>query len=393
MTQKTIARIKPFVSQRMLAIPPSGLVKFFDLLANTEDVLSLGIGEPDLPTPWPIRDAAMRALHAGVSGYTCNAGLPSLRRAIADELARRYGVAYNPDSEVLVTAGVSEALHLALLAVVNPRETVLLPEPCFAAYDPCVRLAGARPLPIATSMADGFQLGERHLQEAVWRNTKALLLNYPNNPTGAVLEPWRMEEIARFAEQQDLVVISDEIYDRFVYEAPHRCFAALPGMRARTILLGGFSKSYAMTGWRIGYACAPAEILEAMHRIHQYILMSAPTLAQLGALEGLCCPRDCADEIIAEFAARRAVVLRGLSAIGLPCATPGGAIYAFPSIRETGLDCETFSLRLLSEERVAVVPGTAFGRAGAGHVRIAYTAPIPRLEEALERMDRFVRRI
>lgn len=383
----------PRIAQRLRAIPPSGLVHFFDLLAGMEDVLSLGIGEPDLPTPRPICQEGIEALERGQVGYTSNAGLLALRQKIAEHLARSYGVMYDPEKEILITVGVSEALHLALMAVLDPGDALLLPEPCFVAYDPCVRRVNGVPLPVATTVEHGFQVTRQQLAEA-WRpGTKALLINYPNNPTGAVMGREELLEVARFALERDLLVISDEIYDRFVYGVEHTCFAALPQMRERTILLGGFSKAYAMTGWRIGYACGPRDLIEAMHKAHQYIIMSAPTLGQLGALQALACEDDCAAEIVQEFGRRREVLLEGLRAIGLPTYSSPGAIYLFPSIAPTGLSAQEFSERLLLEEKVAVAPGDAFGPSGAGFVRVAYTVPVHQIKEALERMERFLRRL
>lgn len=380
-----------FVSQRLKAIQPSGLSRFFDILATTQDVLSLGLGEPDMATPQPIRQAACEALASGRTGYTSNAGTLELRRAIAQDLSSRYHIEYNPEREIVVTAGVSEGLLAAILAVLDPGDAVLLPEPCFTSYDPIIRLASGVPMSVVTTMAEGFEVTRAQL-DAAWRpGVKALLLNYPNNPTGATLAGARLKQVGQFARERDIVVISDEIYERFTYCGEHTCFASLPGMWERTILLGGFSKSLAMTGWRVGYACAPEDIIQAMQRVHQFVLMSAPTLGQIGAHCALTCGRECAQEIVDEFARRRQVLVRGLRELGLPCATPRGAIYAFPSVQGTGLDCESFAERLLLDERVAVVPGTAFGAAGAGCVRIAYTVPVPRLEQALERMGRFVR--
>ena len=380
------------VSARIRAIPDSGLVGFFDLLATMDDVLSLGIGEPDMPTPAAIRDAAVTAIQRGETGYTSNAGLRELRLAIADHLRRQYGLTYDPEGEVLVTVGVSEALLAATLALLDPGDAVLVPEPCFVAYDPSVRLAGGTPIGVPTSAAEGFQVDVARLEAALTPRTRALLLGYPSNPTGAVLERERAEAVAEFVARHELILISDEIYDRFVYGVEHTCLAALPGMQSRTLLLGGFSKSYAMTGWRVGYACGPGDIIAAMHKVHQYAIMSAPTPGQVAALSALTCSADPAEAIIREFAARRDVLLQGLHTIGLPCVEPRGAIYAFPSVAHLGLSAQAFSERLLREERVAVVPGNAFGPSGEGHVRIAYTVPSTHLEEALERLERFVRR-
>lgn len=382
--------MRSYVSRRIRSIPPSGLLRFFDILATMDDVLSLGIGEPDLPTPDPIRDAGIASIRCGKTGYTSNAGVIELRERIGSELAARYGVEYDPQDEILVTVGVSEGLHAALLSLVDPGQGVLLPEPCFVSYAPCVRLANGVPLPVVTTVESGFQVTAQQLAEALIPRARVLLLSYPNNPTGAVMEREPLLEVARFAQEHDLIVISDEIYDRFVYGIEHTCFPSLPGMSERTVLLGGFSKSYAMTGWRIGYACGPRDIIEAMHKVHQYIIMSAPTVAQMGAL-GLFGGMDCAQHIVREFAMRRDIIVQGLRDIGLPCVEPRGAMYAFPSVAHTGLTSAEFSERLLLQEKVAVVPGSAFGASGEGHVRIAYTVPAFLLEEALDRIDRFVR--
>lgn len=380
------------VSARIRSIPDSGLLHFFDILATMDDVLSLGIGEPDMPTPQPVRDAAIASIQRGQTGYTSNAGIRELRVEIAAYLHRRYGLTYDPEGEILVTVGVSEALLAAMLALLDPDDAVLVPEPCFVAYDPSVRLAGGTPIGVPTLAEEGFQVDVARLDAALTPRTRALLVGYPNNPTGAVLDRARAMEVARFAAEHDLTLISDEIYDRFVYGVEHTCLAALPGMQPRTLLLGGFSKSYAMTGWRVGYACGPREIIAAMHKVHQYAIMSAPTPGQVAALGALSCAGDPAEPIIREFAARRDVLVQGLRTIGLPCVEPRGAIYAFPSVKHLGLSAEAFSERLLLEERVAVVPGNAFGPSGEGHVRVAYTVPSSMLEEALERLDRFVRR-
>ena len=385
--------MRSYLSERIRSIPPSGLLKFFDILATMEDVLSLGIGEPDLPTPQAICEAGIASIRRGETGYTSNAGKLELRRRIAAYLGGRYGVEYDPETEVLVTVGVSEALHAALLALVDAGDAVLIPEPCFVAYDPCVRFAHGRPVPVPTRAEEAFQVQVDKLAEAMDGRVKALLLSYPNNPTGAVMERAQLEEVARFAAKHDLIVISDEIYERFVYGLEHTCFASLPEMRERTVLLGGFSKSHAMTGWRIGYACGPREIIQAMHKVHQYIIMSAPTMAQNGILGALAGDEDHAQGIVQEFARRREVTVAALRRIGLACVEPRGAIYAFPSIAETGLSSLEFSERLLREEKVAVVPGSAFGASGEGFVRIAYTVPIPLLEEALGRLERFVGRL
>ena len=379
------------VSNRLGAIPDSGLLRFFDILNSMDDVLSLGIGEPDLATPTPVCDAAIDSIRQGRTGYTSNAGILELRQEIAAHLERRYQVSYDPDDEILVTVGVSEALHAAILAMVDPGDDVLVPEPCFVSYVPCVSLASANPVPVATRPEEQFELTLERLEAAVTPKTRLLMFGYPNNPTGAVMSREHMLQVAGFAEKHDLMVISDEIYDRFVYGVEHTCFASLPGMQERTILLGGFSKSYAMTGWRIGFACGPAEVLHAMCKVHQFIIMSAPTAAQVGVLEGMLCEDDLTEEITQTFRARRDMVVSGLESIGLPCVAPRGAIYAFPSIAHTGLTSFQFSEQLLRQQKLAMVPGDAFGPSGEGHVRLAYTVSTSELEEALDRLDRFVR--
>jgi aminotransferase len=379
-----------YVSQRIRAIPPSGLESFFDLLAGMDDVLSLGIGEPDVPSPTAVRRAGMASIDRGDTGYTSNAGIAALRERIAADLAARYGVHYDPGSEILVTVGVSEALHIAMLALVDPGDEVLIPEPCFVSYDPCVRLADGVTHWVPTRAEDDFAVRVPALEAAAGERSRVLLLSYPNNPTGAVMTREEMLAVARFAAERDLIVISDEIYDRFVYGIEHTCVAALPGMRERTLLMGGFSKSHAMTGWRLGYVCGPAELIRALNRAHQYIIMSAPTPAQLAALAAYDDGEEDIARNVAEFARRRDVLVPALAEIGLPCSEPRGAIYAFPSIAHTGLTALEFSERLLLQEKVAVVPGDAFGPSGAGHVRMAYTVPLPVLEEVLERIQRFV---
>jgi len=381
------------IAERVRGLPPSGLQKFFDLLSQLDQVLSLGLGEPDLPTPEPIRLAGIAAIQRGRVSYTSNAGALELRLRVAAYLERRYGVHYDPEEEVLITVGVSEGLHAALLTLVNPGEEVLIPEPCFVAYAPCVRFAQGVPLFVPTRMEDGFRLQVESLAGALSPRAKVLLLNYPNNPTGAVMAREELAKVAHFVQEQGLFVISDEIYDRFVYEGSHVCFPALPGMRERTVLLGGLSKSYAMTGWRVGYACGPREVIQAMLKVHQHIVMSAPTIGQLGGIEALDPSRDHAREIVQAFAQRRKLVLQVLDALGLPYARPGGAFYVFPSIQETGLSGFAFSEQLLREESVAVIPGEIFGPSGAGCIRIAYTLPSPQLDEALGRFQRFTQRL
>ena len=383
---------KQFISGRVASVPPSGIRRFFDIAATMPDIISLGIGEPDFVTPLPIRRTGIASLERGETHYTSNAGLLELREAVADYLAERYGVAYNPEREVLITVGVSEGLYLALTAVVNPGDEVLVPEPCFVAYKPEVLLAGGVPVPIPTYVEDRFQVTAARLKEAITSRTKALLLGYPNNPTGAVMSREQLAEVAELAEEHNLVVISDELYDQLVYGVEHVCFASLPGMWERTILLQGFSKAYAMTGWRIGYAAAPVELMEAMYKVHQYTIMCAPTTAQVAALSALQDGDDAVAEMVAAYDERRRRIVGGLNEIGLDCFEPQGAFYAFPSIARTGMNSGEFSERLLREEGVAVIPGNVFGECGQGYIRCSYATSLENIEEALRRMERFLKR-
>ena len=382
-----------FVSSRVNSVPPSGIRRFFDIAATMADVISLGIGEPDFVTPAPIIEAGIASLRAGHTSYTSNLGIYELRVALSQHLKNRYGVEYDPETELLITVGVSEALLLALMAVVEPADEVIVPEPCFVAYQPTVVFAGGTPVAVPTFVSQGFQVTVDDLERARTPRTRAILLGYPNNPTGAVLERARLLDIAHWAEAHDLVVISDEIYDRLVYGIEHTCFSSLPGMRERTILLGGFSKAYAMTGWRIGYAAAPAGLLAAMRKVHQYIIMSAPTIAQEAAIEALRSGEPYVEAMREEYDRRRRVIVDGFNRLGLHCFEPRGAFYAFPSIQTTGLTDEEFSERLLMEEKVAVVPGSAFGSSGAGHVRASYATSLSYIEEALNRIERFLDRL
>ena len=385
-------RIRNFVSERIASVPPSGIRRFFDIAATMEDVISLGIGEPDFDTPKPIVRAGIECLRRGETHYTSNSGLMELRRAIAEHLDRMYGQTYNPASEILVTVGVSEALYLALAATLDPGDEVIIPHPCFVSYAPEVIFAGGTPVIIPTTVENDFQVTAEAIAAAITPRTKVLLIGYPNNPTGAVMSRERLNEIAAVAKQHDLLVISDEIYDRLVYGVEHVCFPSLPGMYNRTILLQGFSKSYAMTGWRIGYMAAPAEILSMVRKVHQYTIMCAPTVSQYAALAALREGEPFVREMVAEYDRRRRLIVDGLNEIGLKCFEPQGAFYAFPSVEITGMDENEFAEKLLHEERVAVVPGSAFGEAGRGYVRCSYATAYEKIEEALERMRRFVRR-
>lgn len=384
--------MRDFVSQRVRSIPPSGIRRFFDISATMHDVISLGIGEPDFVTPQPILQAGIRAFEQGQTHYTSNSGTAELRQAVSLYLERLYGIHYDPENEILITVGVSEALYLALAAMINPGDEVLVPEPCFVSYTADVMLTGGVPVVIGTTVEDDFQVRAADIERAITPATKALLIGYPNNPTGAVLTPERLHEIAAVAERHDLFVISDEIYDRLVYGIKHTHFATLPNMRSRTLVLGGFSKSHAMTGWRLGYAVGPAEIIAPMRKVHQYLIMSAPTTAQIAIAETLLTVDEDVEEMRCEYDRRRRLLVDGLNEIGLTCFEPRGAFYAFPSVRASGLDDETFCEKLLLEERVAVIPGSAFGASGAGFVRACYATAYEKLEEALERMSRFMQR-
>ena len=383
---------RQFISQRVARVPPSGIRRFFEIAATMPDIISLGIGEPDFITPLPIRQAGIASLDRGETHYTSNAGLLELREAVAAHLYEHYGLVYDPATEVLITVGVSEGLYLALTAMIDPGDEVLVPEPCFVSYRPEVIFAGGVPVSIPTYVEHCFQVSPTQLREAITPRTKVLLLGYPNNPTGAVMSREQLLGIAELGREYDLVVISDELYDRLVYGVEHVCFPSLPGMRERTVLLQGFSKTYAMTGWRIGYAAAPAELLEALHKVHQYTIMSAPTTAQVAALRALQEGQEWVAEMVAAYDQRRQCIVNGLNQMGLDCFEPRGAFYAFPSIARTGMNSNEFAERLLTEEQVAVVPGNAFGECGQGYIRCSYATSLQNIQEALRRMERFLRR-
>jgi len=385
-------RVRNFVSERIATVPPSGIRRFFDIAATMEDVISLGIGEPDFDTPEPIVQAGIEALRRGETHYSSNSGLMELRRALAEHLDLMYGQTYNPASEIVVTVGVSEALYLALAATLDPGDEVIIPHPCFVSYAPEVVFAGGTPIIVPTTVENDFQVTAEAIAAAITPRTKALLIGYPNNPTGAVMSRERLNGIAAVVKQHDLLVISDEIYDRLVYGVDHVCFPSLPGMYSRTVLLQGFSKAYAMTGWRIGYVAAPAEIMNMIRRVHQYTIMCAPTVSQYAALAALREGEPYVQEMVAEYDRRRRLIVGGLNEIGLKCFEPQGAFYAFPSIEITGMDENEFAENLLHEERVALVPGSAFGLAGQGYARCSYATAYEKIEEALERLHRFVRR-
>ena len=381
------------LSERVRSVPPPGIRRFFEIAATMSDVISLGVGEPDFDTPKVIVEAGVESLREGRTHYTSNYGTIELRRTLAAHLERRYGVSYDPAKELLITVGASEAVDLALRATCDPGDEVILHEPSYVAYVPAIVFAGGSAVHIPTRFEDDFALDPAAVEAAITPRTKALFLGYPCNPTGAVLPPAVQDELARIAVRHDLLVYSDEIYDRLNYgDYHHRAMSSLPGMRDRTVLMGGFSKAYAMTGWRVGWLAAPAGILEGIVKVHQYGIMSAPTVAQDAALIALTDGEPEVEHMLAEYDRRRRMFVDGLNAIGLATFEPRGAFYAFPKITSTGLDSETFAQRLLEEEHVAVVPGGAFGPSGEGHVRACYATSYEQLEEALRRIGRFVER-
>ena len=387
--KSTASRI---LSERVQNLSPSGIRKFFDIIASMDDVISLGVGEPDFVTPWHIREAAITSLESGHTMYTSNFGLMELRLEIAAHIRKLYEVNYDPSTEILVTVGVSEALDLVMRSILDPGDEVIVPEPTYVSYVPCIALAGGIPVDVPTTMENSFQVTAADIESRITPRTKAILLGYPNNPTGAVMTRDAMLEISNLAIKYDLTVISDEVYDRLVYGVEHTCFPSLPQMKHKSVLLGGFSKAYAMTGWRIGYACANADIIEAMMKIHQYTMLCAPIRGQMAALEALRFGETEVENMRLEYDRRRRLMVNGLLSIGLDCVDPLGAFYTFPSIRSTGLTSEEFAEQLLLEEKVAVVPGSAFGESGEGHVRCCYAVSQKEIEGALERIERFIKK-
>lgn len=391
-----VSETKPLLrplSRAASDMPFSGIRRFFDIAASMQDVISLGVGEPDFVTPWSIREAAIYSIERGQTSYTSNYGLIELRRAISRHVDRLYGVQYVPETEVLITVGVSEGLDLAARAILDPGDEVLVPEPCYVSYKPCIALAGGVPIGIPTSGESGFKVTAEQFENALTPATKAILLGYPSNPTGATLERGELQRIVDLASQHGLYIISDEIYDRLTYDQEHVCAASCRGARERTIYLNGFSKAYAMTGWRTGYVCAPEEILRTLMKIHSYTMLCAPIASQKAALEAVSKGEEALRAMVQQYNQRRRLIVDGFNSMGLPCRLPDGAFYAFPSIKSTGLSSAQFAERLLYEERVAVVPGDAFGPGGQGYVRCSYANSIDRIEHALERIERFVKKI
>lgn len=380
------------LNQKLLAMPPSGIRRFFDLVIGMEDVVSLGVGEPDFVTPECVREKAAHDLAAGHTTYTSNSGLLALRQELALWLNKKYDVTYDPVAEMLITVGASEAIDLALRALCNPGDEVIVLQPCYVSYAPSVELAGGVPILFPTWQADGFRANLEELQKVVTPRTKAIMLNFPSNPCGHTFDRADLEQLADFVKSNDLIAISDEIYAELTYDKQHVSLASLPGMKDYTILINGFSKSHAMTGWRLGYSCAPADITAAMLKIHQYTMLCAPTLSQYAAIEALqCCERAVAD-MRAEYKTRRDVIINGFNRLGLKALMPEGAFYAFADVRETGLSSEDFCMKLLEEEKVAVVPGSAFGECGEGFIRASYASSLTKIETALNRMEQFLSR-
>ncbi len=390
----TISKNKssPFVSRCVNELAPSGIRKFFDLVANMEGVISLGVGEPDYITPWHIRESAIYALEKGYTMYTSNSGMPKLREELARFYSHRYNLSYQPAGEILITVGVSEALDLAMRAILNPGDEVIIADPCYVSYGPCVCMAGGLPVKVPTRVEDNFELRAEDIVPHITPKTKAILIGYPANPTGAVMSREKLIQIAQLALRHNLIVVSDEIYARLVYGVEEVCFASLPGMKENTILLGGFSKAYAMTGWRLGYAAGNRDIIAAMTKIHQYTILCSPIMAQMAAVEALKSGEPDIREMVDDYNRRRLLMVKGFNNIGLTCFEPKGAFYAFPSIKKTGMASEDFSESLLKEEKVLVVPGNAFGEKGEGHIRCCYATSMPEIEEALSRIRRFLTR-
>lgn len=382
--------MRNFISERAHDIPPSGIRKFFDLVLTMEDVISLGVGEPDFRTPWNICESSIYSIEQGVTSYTSNKGLQPLRETLARHLAERYHLTYNCDDEIIITSGVSEALDIAIRAIVNPGDEVLIAQPSYVSYAPCVTLAGGIPVPVECTEQDRFKLNPDMLLEKVTPKTKALMINFPNNPTGAVMNRADLKAVADIVTDHDLLLISDEVYSELTYEGNHVATATIGDLWQRTITLNGFSKAYAMTGWRIGYLCAPREICDAALKIHQYVMLCAPVMGQVGAIEALRSAEEEKNNMVNEYRLRRNMFVAGLNRIGLSCHVPDGAFYAFPSLKGTGLSDVEFAERLLKEERVAVVPGSVFGAGGTYHLRCAYAVSRKKLSEALNRMETFI---
>lgn len=381
------------LSQTVSELKPSGIRRFFDLAASMEGVISLGVGEPDFVTPWRVREACISSLERGYTAYTSNAGMIELRREICRYQEERFDTSYHPETEVIVTVGASEAIDIALRTVIDPGDEVLIVEPCYVSYEPVIRLAGGVPVFLQTSAKHNFKLTPEELEAKITNRTKAIIFCYPNNPTGSTMTHEEWKPLLSIIEKHDLLVLSDEIYAELSYDQMHQSIAALPGMKERTILISGFSKAFAMTGWRLGYVCAPPDLLSGMLKIHQYTMLCAPVMAQMAALEAIRYGQDDVERMVESYKQRRNFVVDSFRQIGLSCHEPEGAFYAFPSIQSTGLSANDFAERLLLEEKVAVVPGNVFGESGAGHIRCSYATSLEQLDKAMERIGRFVSRL
>ncbi len=385
--------MRNFLSEKVTAIKPSGIRKFFDIVSEMKDAISLGVGEPDFDTPWHIRDEGIYALEKGRTFYTSNAGLRDLRQEISAYIQRTQGIHYNPDNEILVTVGGSEAIDIGLRAVINAGDEVIIPQPSYVSYEPCAVLAGAKPVIIDLKAENEFRLQPQELLNAITEKTKVLILPYPNNPTGAIMEREDLEKIAKIAIDKDILVMSDEIYSALTYKDKHISIASIEGMKERTILINGFSKAYAMTGWRLGYSCAPKDITAQMTKIHQFAIMCAPTTSQYAAVSALKNGDADVEEMRKSYNQRRRFLMNAFNKMGLECFEPYGAFYVFPCIKEFNMTSEEFATKLLMEEKVAVVPGTAFGACGEGYLRISYAYSLENLKEAVGRIENFIKKL
>lgn len=392
MSDERITRLKKRTSQRVDLVSELGFARFLSLFYSLDGGISLSIGEPDFTTPWHICEAAIDALKKGCTAYTPSAGFPELRQAVARDLEKRYDIRYDPETEIVITVGSSQAMDLAFRAVLDPGDEVIMPDPYYVCYPSCIVLAHGVPVTVPTRPETDFKLEAAEIEARITPRTKVILFGYPANPTGTEMSREELAELAKIAEKHDLLVISDEIYSQLTYGVKHTCFSSLPGMKERTILLDGFSKAYAMTGWRLGYAAGPADLIAAMSKIHQHTMLSPSSMAQMAAIEALKSGEDDVKQMVAEYGQRRKVIVRGLNQIGLACHEPKGAFYAFPSVQVTGMTSEEFTEKLLLEEKVVVMPGNLFGPQGEGFVRCCYATALSDIEEALRRMERFVER-
>lgn len=385
--------IDSLIIEKIKNIKPSGIRKFFDIVNQMEDAISLGVGEPDFATPWHVRDEAIYALEKGRTTYTSNSGLIELREEISRYLEQRYHISYNPVNEILVTVGASEAIDLAIRCIIESGDEVLIPEPSYVSYSPCVQMVGGVAVPLRTTEETEFRLTPQAIEEKITEKTKVLILPYPNNPTGAIMEREDLEAIAEVLRKYNILVISDEIYSELTYGGRHVSIASIKGMYEKTLVINGFSKSFAMTGWRLGYAAGPKALIKEMTKIHQYTIMCTPTISQYAAIEALRNGLEDVLKMVEEYDARRKLMVHRFNEIGLECFEPKGAFYVFPSIRSLGMTSEEFCEKLLYDEKIAVVPGTAFGACGEGYIRCSYAYSLKNLEEALERIERFVKKV